>query len=271
MIWLGHHANINEIITKKIVIHEASVAQYLPISGNNPHNIGFNRNKSFQNSINANQRLRNNINITNNSSYDDNKLSFNKNLKSSKFRNFEDKENISSLIYKKNSTEKTKSTNIPLEIINKKDENNNLRNSQIQIKYLIENKNANANLKSSNSTIAFKLNNPINNYNQPENMKKPILEKKISETIIEKEKLILGNFNKIEKLRNLELKDLDSLEMKTNETNNSNNTGSYLQKNSNDDADFKNKEKDVKRNSKKSSSNFAEKHKLLMKLNQRLQ
>lgn len=266
------------MITKKIAEQDGTATHYLPISGINHHLNDFNKSKNLQNSLNANQKLRNNINITNNSTYEDNKFSFNKNLKSSKLRNFEEKEIIPSPIYRKDSNEKRnfqKPSNIPLEILNKIEENNSnnkLRNSQIQVKYVVQGKNANAFLKSSNSTNVFNLNNnPVNNFitntinnnnNQLENLKKPFLEKKTSESIIEKEKRILGNFNKIEKLRNLELKDLDSLEMKTNETNSSNKTGSFVPKNfNNEEADLINKENETRRSSKANSANFTEKDK----------
>lgn len=257
---------MNEIITKRISAQEPSVTQYLPIKGNNAHYNDFSRSKNLQNSLNPNQRLRNNINITNNSSYDDNKYSFHRNLKNSRLKNVEEKEKTSSPLNKKDSLEKNKnlkSYNIPIDVLNKNQENNSLRNSQIQIKNIIQNKNfnSNANLKSSNSTIAFNLNYPVNNYNQQENLKKSILDKKASESIIEKEKRILGNFNKIEKLRNLELKDLDSLEMKTNESE-ANYTGYCIKKNSNEDDEVNDKGVKSKRNSKENSSNLAEKDKI---------
>jgi len=97
------------------------------------------------------------------------------------------------------------------------EENFVMRNSQIQIKSILNNKNGLKNHTNSNSI------NLNVNQNLMEKIKKPLLNRKVSETILEKEKRILGNFNKIEKLRNIELKDLDSLDMKTNTTHSSNN------------------------------------------------
>jgi len=257
---------------KKTAGQDLTTAHYLPISGNNTNNNEFNKSKIFQNSINANHKLRNNINITNNSSYDDNKFSFNRNPKNSKIGHLDEKESIPSPIYRKDSNERhnnQKTLNIALESFTKNGENNinkDIRNPQIQIKNVVQNKNAN--LRSSNSTNTFNLSNiAVNNINahkniQQENLKKHVLEKKISESIIEKEKRILGNFNKIEKLRNLELKDLDSLEMKTNETYSSFKGVSCVPKNYNiEEVNFTSNENELRKNSKANSANLIEKDK----------
>jgi len=161
-------------------------------------------------------------------------------LKNSKLQNLDDKEKLPSAGYRKDSTDKSK--NLAIEKTLKNDDNLVLRNSQIQIKYILNNKNGN--LKGINSN---NITNPNLYQTNAEIAKKPFLgEKKISETLLEKEKRILGNFTKIEKLRNLELKDLDSLEMGMSQTYSSNPNGDSTWRNahlSNAEADSKNENK----------------------------